>query len=261
MPADLDALVARFLEAYATGRPIKLVSRELDLSTDEAYDVQDRLVDHWCTRDGAMVHGYKISVTSSEAQAGIDTDEPTYGTFTNAHVLPSPAEVSLNTLFRPLLEMELVFLFDEDLSPGAGPEEIRAKARVAAGFEIPDSRYEHWYPDPELTVVDLVADNSVAGRLVVAAPSVPASALDLSTVAAVLRHDDEVVTSGTSSAVLGNPLVSVAWLADRLAKRGRVIGAGMVVSSGTFTVPVIVGPGSYEAAYGGVGSVRVTFAP
>jgi 2-keto-4-pentenoate hydratase len=84
--------------------------------------------------------------------------------------------------------------------------------------------------------------------------------LDLPKVAVSFRRNDEVVEMGKGSAVLGHPALAVAWLADKLAELGTVIGRGEVVIPGSCTPSVEVRPGDkFSADFEGLGSVSVRF--
>ena len=59
---------------------------------------------------------------------------------------------------------------------------------------------------------------------------------------------------------LGSPANAVAWLANKLAARGRGLSAGMVVMTGTLTPITPIERGStYVASFSSLGSVEKTF--
>src|SRR5207248_531719 len=144
-------------------------------------------------------------------------DEPTCGRLAESQFLTSPATIALTEMFCPLVEPELTFLFDEDLTPNASFDEIIAKSRVAAGFEIPESRYAGWFPVAEQSVTDLVADNSYAGVVVHSTDYVPASSLDLSGVECRMTIDGELFGVGHGTDVFGHPARPIVWLSKKLA--------------------------------------------
>jgi 2-keto-4-pentenoate hydratase len=75
-----------------------------------------------------------------------------------------------------------------------------------------------------------------------------------------LRRDDEVVSTGSGSACLGDPLIAVAWLAATARNHGRPLRAGEVVLSGALGPMVPVAPGdSFHAEISGLGEVRASF--
>ena len=69
----------------------------------------------------------------------------------------------------------------------------------------------------------------------------------------------EVIVTSTGANVLGNPLNSIAWLANKLATRGLELKAGDWISTGAATGPIPVAAGAdVIAAFGDLGRVRCT---
>jgi len=70
------------------------------------------------------------------------------------------------------------------------------------------------------------------------------------------------IATGLGSAVLGNPLNSVAWLASKLGEYGRQLRAGDVVMTGSFVrqFPLQAGDTAF-AKFSSIGSVEVKIAP
>ena len=200
-----------------------------------------------------------MSLTAPEYWADFGTTGPTCGRLADAHLLQSGAVLGADVLTCPLVEPELVFVIEQELSPAAGPEEVRAHTSVCAGLEIPDSRYAGWYPIPEQQAMDLVSDNSFAGRVVEGRARVPTADLDLPNVQCLLRLDEDVIGEGRGEAVLDDPINAVVWLSAHLAESGMRLHPGQRVSSGTFFYPPVAQPGRYTATYSGIGEVSVTF--
>jgi 2-keto-4-pentenoate hydratase len=87
----------------------------------------------------------------------------------------------------------------------------------------------------------------------------PTIALDLVT-ARVQLNGHEVAT-GLGSAVLGNPLNSVAWLAGKLDEYGRRLRPGDIIMTGSFVRQFPLSPGDVAVAeFSGIGSVEVRIA-
>jgi 2-oxo-hept-3-ene-1,7-dioate hydratase len=232
------------------------------LTLESAYAVQAEFVSQRARRLSSRRVGYKVALTSPEAQAALRTDQPASGGFLSADIIPSGGTIRIGERFQPLLEVELVFRARTDLPRGASLAEIAERCEVTAGLECPDSRFREWFGGsfPALTLTDVVADNCLAGLLVVSDQWVAATITDLSAVTAELFIGPDRVKTGSGAEVLGNPLRAVFWLAEQLASRGEPVTAGTLISAGTFTAPVVARVGAVRGVFsGGLGEVRATF--
>ena len=243
----------KLVEARKTGRPIEFIRHEYTVDENESYAVQDELVEII----NGEIAGYKISMTSAETQAIANTHEPAYGTLLESNLLKSGETVSFSSMFSPLIEPEIMFILTEDLTPGAGEEEILSKTKVAAGIEIPDSRYKDWFPN--FSLADLICDNTAVGLVAVSEPVAPPSFDELAEERMELFHNGVKIGEGTATAVLDNPVSAVAWLSRKLAAKGKALRKGMVISSGTFISPIAAEEGTYKASYSTLGEVQITF--
>ena len=76
-----------------------------------------------------------------------------------------------------------------------------------------------------------------------------------------MKRDGEVEETGLGAGVLNDPMLGIAWLANRLAQYGQSIKAGDVVLSGSFIRPVETTHGCLiEADFGAFGNVSCQFA-
>ena len=157
------------------------------------------------------------------------------------------------------IEGEIAFILKEDLTGGNVTVEDVYKATdyVVAAFEIVDSRVADW----KIKLVDTVSDNASSGRYVLSDKKVKLDEVDLPNVPMTLYKNGEVVGEGTGAAVLGNPAVAVAWLANRLYGYGVVLKKGEVILSGAFSAAPEAKKGDeFVADFGPVmGKVKAKF--
>lgn len=215
---------------------------------DEAYAVQAA----FASMKGEKTGGWKISLTSAASQKLFGISEPLFGEEAVSQILASPATVALSRMNEPKLEAEIVFRAKEALEPELSDEALLARTLVSGGIEIPDSRFLHWFPSIEKHL--FVADGAIGGAIVVGSDAVDGASLapaDLARVHVDVRRGGELAAAGDSTEVLGNPIAALRWLVDSLAKRGRRVEAGEVVSSGTFVNPMPLAPGRWEAVFTG----------
>ncbi|MFC5602661.1 2-keto-4-pentenoate hydratase [Sporosarcina koreensis] len=257
MTTKMNEIVSKLYTAHETKQPIEFIRHDYQLDEESAYFVQEQFIQKQTTIHNAEIAGYKISMTSAETQAIADTNEPAYGTLLSTHIQHSGNSIVLSSLFDPLIEPEIMFILQEDLSPNADEEEIIQKSKVCAGIEIPDARYIDWFPN--FSLADLLCDNTATGLVVLADPIEPLTFDQFETIEMELFHNGEKISEGVSSAVLGNPVSSVAWLSEKLAKKNKVLQQGMVISSGTFISPLVAKEGTYKVTYSHIGDVEITF--
>src|SRR3989449_6882029 len=70
------------------------------------------------------------------------------------------------------------------------------------------------------TAADAVADGVFANAIVLGQPLTPVAAIDLALEGVVYEQNGQVAATNTAAEVLGNPLNSLAWIANHLAGRG-----------------------------------------
>lgn len=177
-------------DATLTGKPLEEKDWKSVVEDDEtAYAVQDEVM----RLKGVPVGGYKVSLTSKQTQDMFDADSPLYGQQVNRRFLPAPANVSLNDLMEPLVEVELAFRATTDLTSNDSLEDLLNKTTVAGALEVPDSRFKDWFPS--LGKYNVMSDCTVGG-LVVYGKEVPSTKVfkdvaDVATVHAELFLDDQ----------------------------------------------------------------------
>jgi 2-keto-4-pentenoate hydratase len=256
---ELDRYALALRTARERRVPIApLTESEPTLSVSDAYAIAQRNVDAR-TASGARVVGHKIGLTSPAVQEQLGVDEPDYGTLLDEMQIDDGAVIDIDRYIAPRVELELAFRLAAPLpGPNVTAEDVRrATADVAPAIELVDSRVRDW----RIRLADTVADAASSAGFVVGGPARPLRELDPADVAAELWRGAELIERGHSSAVLGDPCVSVAWLANELLALGETLGPGQVILSGACTrmVPVAAGD-RFRGVLAGLGEVTVAFA-
>ena len=116
---------------------------------------------------------------------------------------------------------------------------LSATESIMPCFEVVDSRIEDW----NIKIQDTVADNASCGVYVLGANAVDPRGLDLPALHMSIYKNGELHSEGLGSAVQGNPLTAVAWLANTLGEFGIPFKAGEVILSGSLAplIPVVAG--------------------
>jgi 2-keto-4-pentenoate hydratase len=255
--AQLTALADALREAETTRSAVPPPSSTRPgLSLDEAYHVQRVNIERRLDR-GERVVGHKIGLTSLAMQRQLGVDQPDFGVITDRMVISDQGSIDVDELIAPRLEAEFAFRFGSDVptAPSAG-DLTAALDGVAVAIEVIDSRVADW----KITLVDTVADNASSARIVcgefIAASAAALAALPLTVISLV--RDESDVGSGPGSAVLGDPVIALHWLASAIGAYGEHFRAGDVVLAGAVAAAVPLTPGStWRAKADGFDSVTL----
>lgn len=212
-----------------------------DISIDDAYRISLKMVD--CrVQAGETIIGKKIGVTSKPVQDMLGVYQPDFGFLTDGMVFSDGADISIaDHLIQPRAEGEIAFRLKSDLvSPGVTEADVLAATEsIMPCFEIVDSRIDDW----RIKIEDTVADNASCGVYVLGSNEVDPRDFDLPGLHMKIFKNGELHSEGFGSAVQGNPLTAVAWLANTLGEYGIPFRAGEVILSGSLAplIPVVAG--------------------
>ncbi|KFG95347.1 2-keto-4-pentenoate hydratase [Burkholderia paludis] len=207
---------------------------------------------------GERLVGRKIGLTSLAVQQQLGVDQPDFGALFASMTHGDDQPIALSELIQPKVEAEIALVLAHDLTRERHTFDdiVAASACAVAAVEVVDSRIRNW----DIRFIDTVADNASSARFVIGSRQVPLSQIDLTACAMTLSRDGDVLSRGSGSACLGNPLNAAVWLADRMVELGTPLRAGDVVLTGALGPMVAVTePGTYLAQIDGLGSVRATF--
>ena len=236
---------------------VKITDAHPDLTWDDAYAVQDQLR-KMKEDDGRRLVGLKMGLTSRAKMEQMGVEDPICGFLTDDNVAGDGETIDTSALIHPKVEAEVAFVTKETLrGPGCHVGDVlRATDFVIPALEVIDSRYENFRFD----MPSVIADNTSAARFVTGGRPASPRDVDLKTIGVVVSRNGEVVETGAGAAVLGDPALSVATLANMLAKRGRDIPAGTLILTGGITRAILVEPGdTIVADYQHLGQLSVSF--
>jgi 2-oxo-3-hexenedioate decarboxylase len=188
---------------------------------DDPYAVQRELVDLRLAR-GETIAGVKLGLTSKAKMQQMGVDSVIWGWLTDAMRVADGGVLDLGPRIHPKVEPEVAFLVRGG-----------AIAAVAPALEVIDSR---WL-DFKFTLDEVIADNTSAAGFVVGSWQPVPDSVDRLGVQLIL--DGEVVQSGSTAAILGDPRLAFAE-ALRLA---GTLEDDWIVLAGAATAAVPVGAG------------------
>jgi 2-keto-4-pentenoate hydratase len=207
---------------------------------------------------GARVYGHKVGLSSKAMQEMMGVDEPDYGHLLSDMVYTEDVAIPTGKFLLPRVEVEVGFILGEDL-PGEGctvADVLRCTEFIAPAIELIDSRIADW----KIGLLDTISDNASSCGVILGKERVKPDELDVKAIEATLDINDVRVAAGRSDAVLGDPTIAVAWLANKVASFGVRLEAGHVVLPGSCTRAYDVKPGDQVVAtFTGLGSVSLSF--
>ena len=257
MAIDDRTLIEQFVRARAGAMPHQPPSeqgRRLELA--EAYRLQDQLREALLAR-GERLAGWKAAFTNRAAQEANQLAEPGCAFLLASGVLASGAEVALARFTGCAAEAEVAFVMRRELAgPGVTPAHAATAVEGAlAALELVDFRYSG-----KPLGTDVIAEGVYAVAIVLGGALLPIAGLDLALEGLVWEQNGAIAATNTAAEVMGNPLISLAWVANHLGSRGLGLRAGDLVMTGS--VSRLLRPRSGDtvrASYTRLGSVAVRF--
>ncbi len=237
--ADIGAIAARLDDAARSARPIpQITGQESELSLADAYEIQRAAIDHRLTR-GATLVGVKMGFTSEAKMIQMGLKDQIWGRLTSDMVVVNGGAIDRARFIHPRVEPEVAVRLHAPLAGEVTREEAFAAVEAVAGaLEIIDSRYENF----RFALGDVVADNASSSAFVVG-DWLPADT-DVSDVAMELRVDGAVAETGSSAAILGDPIRSLVAAARLAGAAGLTLQPGWVVMLGGATAAAAIGSAS-----------------
>lgn len=258
--ATRNQIASDLLATYQTRKALPLLTQtypQIDMA--DAYAIQQAFLAHSLAQ-GRTVRGYKVGLTSRAMQAMSGATEPDFSAMTDDLFLPEDTPLDTSRFFRPLIEIEIAFVMKSALKgPGVLPVDVlRATDFILPAIEIVDFRVG---PGPGMTVVDTVADLAACGAAVLGANPCRLHDIDLRRVHGQMLINGKVEQEGYASAVLGNPVTAVAWLANKLGEFGITFEPGQTILTGSFVraMPVKAGDDVVARFDSGLGDVLTSF--
>lgn len=236
-----------------------LTDRYPELEIEDAYHISAAMLALRLQQDDEKVVGKKIGVTSSAVQKMLGVYQPDFGFLTDRMAVVNGNEATIEgNLIQPRAEAEIAFLLKKDLKgPGVSAADVlRATECIMPCFEIVDSRIDDW----KIKIQDTVADNASCGVYVLGEEKIDPNTVELPNLEVKVFKNNQLISTGKGSAVQGNPLTAVAWLANILGEFGIPCIAGEVILSGSLVPlePVIAGD-RMTMELVGLGSAAVSF--
>lgn len=257
MPIDTAAAVDRLLRGrLGPELTDPLTAESPDLGLDQAYAIQ-RCLEQTLVALGHRVIGWKVGFTSRGLQESYGVTEPVCGFLLDSGVFGGGDAVPHARFVGLAVEAEVALVLRADL---AGPGVNAARALLAVEGAVPALELIDFRHRGKPRGPDVVADGVYTNAIVLGRPLTPLQGIDLALEGVVYEHNGQVVGTHTCAEVLGDPLNSLAWLANSLGRMGRALRAGDVVLTGSISKVVRAQRGDVmRAAFTRLGAVSCRF--
>jgi len=261
--AKVTRIARAIFEAHQRRQRFRRLRGDLaPTSFEEAYAVQDAVHELFRADGWGDLGGHKIALTSRAIQELCGVDQPAGGAIFARTIQRSPATLRLADFMHLGLEFELGVRLGADLPPSGAPYTRESVAPAVAAcmpaFELIEDRGADYR---DLDAYSILTDKCWCGGVVLGPEVTDWRHLDLVNAPVELVWNGEVIDHGVTGAAMGHPLEGLAWLANLLAGRGRVMRAGEIVITGSALKTRFPEPGdevTYRIAALGETTVRIT---
>ena len=235
-----------------------LTDRYPDITIDDAYLISLRLLARR-QEQGENIIGKKIGVTSKAVQDMLGVYQPDFGFLTDTMEVANGSVINVaKEMIQPRAEAEIAFILKKPLKgPGVTENDVlEATASIAPCFEIVDSRIKDW----QINIQDTIADNASCGLFVLGDARSEVAGHDLKKLTISVTKNDKFLCRGEGSAVQGDPLTAVAWVANTLGEYGIAFDSGDIILSGSLVPLEPINAGDvFSLELSSVGSASISF--
>ena len=237
MTADINKLAKTVDDAARNAKAIKQLSESTPITVEEGYAIQSAAFSRRLARGETQI-GMKMGFTSRAKMIQMGLSDMVWGRLSNQMLIEDGDEIDLKNYVHPRIEPELAFLLKRPLEgPVTAAQAMAAVEAVAPAMELIDSRYRNF----KFSLADVVADNSSSSGFVLGAWQGPPK--DLTNLGMVLEFNGRPVQIGSSAAILGHPLRSLAAASRLSSEAGEPLQAGWIVMAGGATAAEALRPG------------------
>ena len=232
-----EQLLPGMVQNYLTRNEVSF--GDTRVSEEEAEWLQDAFVKALEPRLGKHA-GYKVGLVTREAQQRFGTDQPVRGQLLEKMLLPNNAKVPVNYGVRPVCEADLIVVVkDSGINKAkTGLDVLEHLKEVVAFAELADS-FLATNPPPDarkLTAANVGARLGVLGERVRLKSNVE-TFHGLEAMEVIIRDQTGAELGRSRGAnILSHPLNAVLWLVEDLARDGKKLKAGDLLSLGSMGV-------------------------
>lgn len=236
---NLLSLAQHIDQAALHGNSVPQLTHTQAFSVDEAYDIQAASLNERYSRGETFV-GLKLGFTSRAKRVQMGVDDLIWGRLTDAMQYTDGGTFSMEGKVHPRIEPEVAFILKKDIDRPIGMGEAGAYLEaVAPALEIIDSRYQNF----KFSLADVVADNCSSTGFVLGGFQSPHT--DVENLGILFHINDKLVHTGSTAAILGNPLRAIPEISRLCVAAEQALPAGSIVLAGAATAAVHLQSGDF----------------
>lgn len=248
--AAIQSLARTLDRAAFEAAPIAQLSQEVELTLEQAYQVQKAAIAHRIARREQRA-GIKMGFTSRAKMEQMGIEDLIWGRLTDGMIVEEGGSIAFSSLIHPRVEPEIAFLLKRPLAGRLTPmQAMDAVEAIAPALEIIDSRYA----DFQFSLTDVVADNASSAGFVTGPWQIPD--FDFGNLGLILSVNGKPVQIGSTAAIMGHPLRSLIAAARFAGEADEPLKPGWIVMAGGATAAEPLEAGQYvEMEMEGMGRV------
>jgi len=241
-PSFLETMAKDLDSAALHTKPIDQLSLSNTFDEEQAYQIQRLSMEERYNR-GEKLIGLKLGFTSYAKMEQMGVHDMIWGRLTDTMLLNSGDSVSMQRFIHPRAEPEICFRISQDINREIDLDEVCDFVDgIAPAIEVIDSRYQNF----KFSLEDVIADNCSSSAFVVGEwLPVGTSLKDLKM---TLSIDNEVIETGSSADILGDPWLSVVNAARLGVKYNEPLKKGQYLMAGAATPAVFIKAGNHITA-------------
>ena len=243
---------------WENGKKINfLPSKLIPFNRIDAYKIQEDIQ----VLSNSDLVGWKIAATSKDGQKHIGVNGPLAGRILKDKTYNPNNTLVLGENKMAVAEPEFAFKISSNLKPTnhlyTPDEVINLVDDLYLAIELPDSRFEDFSKVGEL---NLIADNACAHQFVISsAVKFNWKTIDLSQHKVKIYNSNNLSHDGIGENVLGGPIIALTWLVNELSQNNITLDKGLIVSTGTCSLPLNIESGDkITADFGVLGSINLS---
>jgi len=259
----VKALAQRLAEARINRKVVDFIGGVQPPDNErDAYRVQFALHDELTKGGRDAMAGWKVAAAVPAQYQPMGLSGPALGGLLKSGLIKTPASFAKGYPLKAGVECEMAVRMAIDAPQSAGPYTAASIlpliGAVMPAMEVVDNRYSNL---PEMKGAARIADDFLQAACVLGREITDFRSIDFMMMQGRSVFEGKELGAGPGSNVMGSPIASLAWLANKLISLGTNLKAGDIVMTGSVHAPQFLpGPGTAVSGWDALGEVTARFA-